>query len=98
VSISYRIGRPAGGLFRRHVAGRPHDHAGLGPLVAGFEKLRQAKIGDKRLLPLVDQNVRRFQVAMHHARAVQIIDRPRHAEQQTGGRFGIDRAACQPPR
>ena len=61
------VAMPAGGLFRRHVAGAAHNDARLCKLAVVFHDLGQAEIGDSRLVGGVDEHVLRLQVTMQGA-------------------------------
>ena len=69
-------------LLRGHVGGRPHDRAGLGQLDALLEPLGQAEVGDVRLALLVQQDVRRLEVAVQDAPLVGVLDGLGHLGQQ----------------
>ena len=61
-------------LLRRHVARRPHDLPGAGHLGDfGFQRFGQPKIQDEQIVGLIDQDVLRLQVAVHHLFAVRRI-------------------------
>ncbi len=62
--------RHPGGLFRRHVAGRPLHHARLGQPRVLLDELRQPEVGHLRVARLVQQHVARLQVPVHHVPVV----------------------------
>ncbi len=59
-------------LLGRHESRSAGDFAPLEPLKILID--RQAEVGDKRVAAGVDQDVRRFQIAVHQPRVVSVID------------------------
>ena len=52
----------SGGLFRRHVTGRPLHRLRLSETQFSFNNLGQAEVADMRLAFRVQQNIRRLEV------------------------------------
>ena len=69
VDVGGRGDRPAtpAGLLGRHVGRRAEDRARLGDLDVGLDPLGQAEVGDVRMALVVDQDVRRLEVAVEDA-------------------------------
>ena len=65
----------AGGLLRGHVARRAENRAGERQIRVGLDPLGQAEIGHVRPAVVVDQDVRRLQIAVQHACAMGKVDR-----------------------
>ena len=65
----------AGSLFGRHETGRSQDLAGYGEAEIATGTFGQAEIGDPWPVLLVDQDIRRLQVAVQDALLVGVINR-----------------------
>jgi hypothetical protein len=88
--------RPAciGRLFGRHVVDRSHDLAGSGqPLVSrSGGKTRKAHVQNLDRSMFVDQQVGRFDVAMHQAFAMGVLQSTRGLNRQIDSRRNGERA------
>ncbi len=83
----HRLGAAAG-LFRRHVGRRPHHRAGLGRRHPGIgpDPLGQSEVGHVRLVMLVEQDIRRFDIPMQ--------DRPLMSVMEGAGDLGHQCSHC----
>ena len=77
------------GLLGAHVGRRAHDRAAGRQLDVGLDALGQAEVGDVRVTLLVDQDVRRLQVAMEDAAHVGVLDGFGRLDHQGHGRAEI---------
>ena len=79
-------------LLGREVGGGPHDRAGLGEVAgpAGHGP-GDTEVGHLHLAGVVDDDVGRLDVAMHHPVAVSEAERRGDPGRQIGGPVGVDR-------
>ena len=78
-------------LLRRHVGRSPHDGARLRQVAVALDPPGQAEVGHVRLAALVDQDVRRLQVAVEDPALMGVVHRLRDDRDQPGR--GADVAA-----
>ena len=76
--------RLAGRLFGRHVTGRAHHLSGMRQVTGAVEVLGQAEVGHVRLVPGVEQDVARLEIAVDHSLGMSIGDRNRDLLEQQG--------------
>ena len=82
-------------LFGGHVGGRPEDGARACEAGRIGHLLGESKVHDVRLSLIVDQDVRRLEVAVQDATAVSKIDRPTHGGQDRRDLAWRQRSATQ---
>src|SRR5205085_1512526 len=63
---------------------------------AGAKELGQPEVGDVRLIVHVDEDVRRFQVAMKNALLVRVLHRPGQDAHVARGHFASKRSLSEP--
>ena len=92
VDVAARVGiaRLPGQLLRAHVRQGAHDLPGLGHVGGGVAlQAGDAEVQDLRLAALVDQHVRRLQVAVDDAALVGELRRARQLRQQADARAQV---------
>src|SRR5262249_4984559 len=77
--------RTALGLLRGYVAPRANDGVRLGQAGVAFQPFGQAEISHQRLAMRVEENVGWFEVAVHDAALMSVVDGPGDLYQQAGG-------------
>ena len=87
-----------GGLLGGHVARRAEDGAGARLLAVVVQPLGQAEVGDVRLVVLVDEDVRRLQIAVQDAVLVGVVDGAGDGLDVAGGDAAGQRPRRQPLR
>ena len=106
-NVRTMIGRFASHLFRRHVSGRAHDHAGFsgdldgGRVSAAVRRFRARQLGQsevKNLHPAVagEKKILRLQVAMHDALLVRRSKSLGHLDRVVDDSSHRQRAVAQP--
>ncbi len=73
------------GLFGRHVRRGADEHARPGLLTVAVQSIGDAEVGDVRLAFGVDQDVRRFEVAVQDSSGMCVMDRFRDGREERGG-------------
>jgi hypothetical protein len=86
----------AAGLLGRHVRRRAEDLSFERHRQFARVALGQAEVGDVRRSVLVDQDVRRLEVAMDHAMLVRVLQRQRDFDHHLGGFAEGDRLHVEP--
>ena len=76
-------------LFGRHVRGRAENEPGLRQTTVIFHALGEPEVSDVRLVVVIKQDVRRFQIAVQDAAQVCIMHRPGHNAHQPGTRARV---------
>lgn len=72
----------AADLFGRHVRGRFDHQAGLCEVGSGFRQASQPEVHDHRLFVVIDDDIRRLEIAMHDASLMRLLDRLRELQDQ----------------
>ena len=66
-------------LFERHVSRTSQDRVRIGQIdFSGTFPTRETEVHDDRLLPLIQHDVRRFEVAMDHTGFMSSLNRESH--------------------